>query len=403
MAMRYVAYNREGERVTGVLPVESRARAEEILWGSGHIIVKLRKIGRRPSLAQLMPTLFGVKPLQVITFTRELASLLYSGIPLLQSLRILYQEEEGAAALREALRSVMRDVEEGNPFSLACSRQPAVFSSFYTRLVQVAEEAGELKKILLEIADYMEKQRETQAKIMKALTYPAIVLVMGLGAAGVFVFYALPSMAGLLQEYGAQLPFVSQLLFGAGNFARSYILHAFGVLIVAGLLGWWYLRTPSGKKRWDATLLKMPRVGRIVEHSQMARLCSTISTLLSSGIPLVETIYLARGTTDNTVIREGLSGVYQEVSGGARLEPAIVRQKVFPRLFSQTVGISEETGSLQANLPGLATYYEQETDRAVASATALIEPIVIVTVGVVVAIVAMGVVSGMYSILPQIK
>jgi len=401
MPIQYVAYNQAGDRVTGLLGVESHQRAREILWERDLIIVALKRRRQLLSWAKLLPTIFGVKPLDVIVFTRELASLLESGIALVPSLRILHQQT-GKQSFKEAIRSVIHSLESGDSFSRACERQSSVFPPFYTRLLQVAEETGELRKILLELVDYMEKQRTTAAKIKKALAYPAIVLVVGIGAAFILVTFALPAMTGLFLEFGTELPLATRMLIDLSELAQAYGMYVLAGIIGLGLLAAWYIRTPPGRRQWDRLILKIPLIGKIIERSQLARLCSTMSTLLAAGIPMTETIRLTQDTIENRVIQEGLGDVYRETLTGAGFETAIRRQRIFPPLFSQTVGIGEETGALKSNLAGLATFYEQETDRVIARATDMIEPTVIILIGIIVGFIAVAIMSAMYAVIPQI-
>lgn len=402
MAINYVAYDENGNRVVGNLEVESPERAQEILWGANLVVLSLKKQRKLPSLAELMPTLFGVKSLDLINFSRELASLLGSGIALLPALRVLHELTE-KQALKDAIRSVMRDIEVGLPFSEACSKQSPVFPPLYTRLVQIGEETGELRKNLLEFVDHMERQRALTGKIRKALTYPGMVLTVGLIGAVVLVTVAVPAITKLLVEFHAEMPFLTRLLVSAGSFSQAHGKYVLLIAIVLAVLGWLYLRTKQGRKRWDSFVLKVPLIGKIVQQSQMAQLCSNLTTLLSAGLPTAEALRLSIGATDNSVFREGLSEVYRQVSIGSRLEPALSRQRAFPRLFSQTVGIGEETGALRTNLGGLSNFYEQETDRVTARLTEMIEPTLIIVVGIVVGFVGVAIVSGIYSIVPQIK
>ena len=401
MAVNYVAYDENGDRVVGTLEVESPERAQEILWGSNLVVLGLKKQRKLPSLAELMPTLFGVKPLDLINFSRELASLLGSGIALLPALRVLHELTE-KRALKDAIRSVMHDVEAGYPLSEACTRQQSAFPPFYTRLIQVAEETGELRKILLEIVDHMERQKALAGKIRKALTYPSIVLTVGLIGAFILVTVALPAITGLLAEYQAEMPFTTRLLVSVGSFSQAYGKHVFLITIVLAVLGWLYLRTEQGKKRRDSFILKVPLVGKIVQQSQVTRICSNLTTLLRGGLPTAEALRLSIDTADSSVFREGLSEVYRQVLTGSSLELAISRQRIFPRLLSQTVGIGEETGALRANLEGLSNFYEQETDRATTKFTEMIEPTLIIVVGMVVGFIGAAIVSAIYSIIPQI-
>lgn len=402
MVIKYIAYDENGKRVSGTLEIESTERAQEALAAANLIVLSLKKQFRIPPAAELMPTFFGVKQADVITFSREITSLLESGIALLPSLRVLHELTE-KKAFKDAILALMREVEEGNSFSQACAKQPAIFSPFYIRLVQVAEETGELPKILREVVANMERQKALIGKIKKALTYPAIVLMVGAVAAFVLTTVALPSLTKLLAEYQAEMPLSTRILIGAGHFSQVYGLYALVTIAVLSLLGWRYIKTPSGRKRWHSATLKIPVVGRILHHSQMARLCSSLTTLLGGGLPTAEAIKLSIYAADNSVFQEGLTAVYGEVLTGSRLEPAIMKQKVFPRLFSQTVGIGEESGSLKTNMAGLATFYEQETDRVAARATDMIEPAMIIIIGGVVGFIGVAIVSAIYGMISQIR
>ncbi|MBI2830430.1 MAG: type II secretion system F family protein [Chloroflexi bacterium] len=402
MTIEYVAYNTSGDIVTGVLEAESTSKAQETLWASNLVILSLKKRLRVPSLGELMPTFFGLKAMDIITFTRELASLLQSGIALVPSLTVLHEQTE-KPMLKAAIRSVIRDLEVGKPFSEACANLPSVFPAFYVRLLKIAEETGELAEILIQISVFMERKRAATAKVRKALAYPTIVLIVGMVAAGILIVFALPSMTKLLAEYGAKLPLTTRILMKLGDIGSAYGIYILAFLVSFFLLAWRYIRTSSGKKRWDHALLKVPLFGKIVRNSEMSRLCSSLATMLSGGIPIAEAIRLSGQAIDNTVFQNGVSEVYREILTGSRLEPAVTRQRIFPRLFAQTVRIGEEAGSLQKNLVGLSAYYEQETDRAISRATDLIEPSIIVISGAMVGLVGSAIVSAIYGIIPQIR
>ena len=401
MTINYVAYDEGGNRVAGTLEVESPERAQEILGGSNLVVISLKKQRKLPSLAELVPTLFGVKPQDLIDFSRELASLLGSGIALRPALSVLHELTE-KRALKDTIRSVLRDIEVGLPLSEACTRQQSIFPPFYTRLIQVAEETGELRKILLEIVAHMEKQKALAGKIRKALTYPSVVLTVGLIGSFVLITVALPAITGLLAEYEAEMAFATRVLVNIGSFSQAYGKHVLLIIVALAVLGWLYSRTKQGKKRRDSSILKIPLLGKIIQQSQMTRICSDLTTLLGGGLPTAEALRLSIGAVGNSVFREGLSEVYRQVATGSSLEPAISKQPVFPRLFSQTVGIGEETGALRVNLEGLSNFYEQETDRVTTRFTEMIEPTLIVVVGIVVGFVGVAIMSAIYSIIPQV-
>ncbi|MBI2860801.1 MAG: type II secretion system F family protein [Chloroflexi bacterium] len=401
MAIAYVAYNENGDRVVGSIEVESVERAREALWASNLVILSLKK-ERRFSLSEQIPTLFGVKAVDIITFTRELASLLESGISLVPGLRVIHDMTE-KQALRTAIAAVIRDVEAGKSFSQSCSGQTGVFPGFYIRLLEVAEETGELRKSLLEIVSHMERQRAIAGKIRKALSYPAVVFMVGSVAAVLLITVAMPSLTGLLTEYGVEVPLATRILIGLGSAGQAFgkqLLIAAGVLALAG---WQYARTPGGRRRFDKLLLKVPLIGTVIRYSELARLCSSLATMLQAGLPTAEALRLSIEAVGNSVFREGLTHVYREVLTGSRMETAIMRQPAFPRLLSQTVGVGEAAGSLKVNLAGLANFYEQETERTTSRTTDMIEPAMIIIIGIVVGFIGVAIISAVYSIIPQIK
>lgn len=402
MPIEYVAYDKAGKKVAGVLEIDSSQRAQEALAAADLVVLSLRERGEGKSLSELMPTFFGVKPNDLIAFTRELASLLDSGIPLYAGLGVLY-EETHKGILKKAIRSIMREIEAGVSLYRACGGLPAIFPPFYISLLQVAEETGQLKEALLEIVDYLERQRNIAAKVTRALTYPTIVLIVSFIGAFIVVTYALPPIMALLAEFQARLPLSTRILLSISNAAAAYGRQAFAIVVVLSLLTWQYCRTPSGKKTLDRVTLRIPVIGAIIYRSQMARICSSLTTLLGGGVPTADAIRITAESTENNVFRAAMTDVYRQALSGERLEPAVRKNSVFPRLFAQTVGIGEEGGSLKENLRGLASFYQQEAERAANRATELLEPIIIIFVGGVIAFIGVSTMSAIYGLIPQIR
>ncbi|MBI2851824.1 MAG: type II secretion system F family protein [Chloroflexi bacterium] len=402
MAIEYEAYDRTGKKVTGVLEIDSSDRAQEALIAADLVVLSLRKRGERKTVSELMPTFFGIKPIDIIAFTRELASLLDSGIPLYSALGVLYEETQ-KGVFKKAIRSVTRDIESGISLSRACAKIPSVFPPFYISLLQVAEETGKLKEALLEIVDYLERQRTILSKIRRALTYPTIVFIVSLVGAFIVVTFALPPIVKLLEEYQARLPLSTKILLWVSNAGVAYGKQVLITTVALAFLVWQYSRTSAGKVRLDRVKLKIPVIGGIVYRSQMARLCSSLTTLLGGGVPTADAIRITAESTENSVFREAMTAVYHQALTGDRLEPAIRKQAVFPRLFAQTVGIGEEGGSLKDNLRGLTAFYEQETERAANRATDMVEPTIIIFVGMLVGFIGVSIMSAIYGLIPQIK
>ena len=402
MAFRYVAYNSAGEMVTGTLAVDSEEAAEAAIWQSDLAVVTLKKERRLPSLYQMLPTLLGPKPRDLIAFTRELGTLLEAGIPFLPALRLL-RDQTGNRMFCDALRRVVQDVETGVMFSEACSKHPLVFPELFRRLVAVGEETGEIQPMLKRLVAYMERREAMLSRVRRSLAYPALTLAIGLVAVFVLLTFSLPALTGLFKEYGADLPLTTRILVLLGGLSKAYGGYAGIAVVLVAILAWWYTHTPVGARQWDYLVIRMPVAGETVVRSNMATLASTTSTLLSAGINLTDALDVVTRSTHNAVVRNSLVKVKTSVLTGSSLSVALTEHPVFPRLFAQMVGVGEETGTLERNLEALAAFYEQETEKSVSTLTGMIEPLLILMVGLGVGFIAVSIMSALYGLLQHIK
>lgn len=402
MFYHYRAYNANGEIVKGTIEADSEVRAEEALWQANLVIVSLRKQFQLPTLDELLPTFFGIKRADIITFSRQLATLLRSGVPLLQALRML-RDQVSKATLRKVLDHIISLVQGGNLFSQACAEHPDIFPPAYRRLLPIAEETGNLDHILTQLAIHLEKEAVTAQKIQGAIRYPAMVMVLALVAVVVLINLVLPAMAGLLKEFGGELPLVTRLVIGFSNFVTQWGLHLLLGLLVLGAAAVWYGRTPEGALKWDKFLLRLPVYGGVKIKSSIARLTRTLALLLSSGVSLTESLDLLIQTTEGPALRKALTEVRADVLAGHSLADALANRPIMPRLLTQMIGVGEQTGELQANCDALSLFYEEEADRAVANLTGVIEPAMILVVGGIVGLIAVAVITPMYSLISTIK
>lgn len=402
MAIKYVAYSWLGQKLEGVLQVEREEDARQALKRDELIPYRLAPVRRRRSLVQLMPSLFKPPPKELIEFTRSLAALLKSGIPLRDALRS-YQRQTRSLGVREMLRRVIEDIEGGDTFSEACSRHPAMFPDFYVRLLTVGEATGGVVLTLERLLETVERRKAIRDKVKAALVYPAISFVVAIVVGFILVTYSLPAMTKLLKEYGGELPLATKLLISVSNFAQSYRLQiaAYALGGTAVLVG--YVRTRHGARVRDRVLLRVPVAGRVILHSNVFSLTSTFSTLLEAGVAPVESLQLSREGLNNVVLQERLAKVIAEVSAGTSLGTAFQLHWPSPPLLSQGVVTGELSGNLPTALQALAEFYEQETSRAVSGATELIQPAVILLVGGMVGFVAVAVIAGIYSTLGSVK
>ncbi len=402
MVVKYVAYTWEGQKVEGVLEVDREEEARELLQQDNLIPYRLVRVRASRSLVQLMPALFPVKPKDYIEFTRGLGSLLRSGIPIRESLLIL-RNQTSSLGLKEVLRRIVQDIENGERFSDACARHPSVFSGFYLRMLRVGEAGGGMDQTMLKLAETLEKRKLARDKVKGALTYPAISLVVAIGVATILITYSLPSLVELLESYGGTMPANTRLLLAIGEFVSDYRFHLLFGLAGSLVAGYFYLRTRLGIRTRDRLLLKMPIVGRVIMENNLFSLTSTFSALLEAGIPSVEALRLSGDSLNNVVLRERLVLVVEEAERGARLGPAFQQHWPSPPLLSQGIITGETSGNLLNTLHGLADYYEYEAGKSVAGMTELIQPAVILIVSLLVGFVATSVITGIYSSLQSIE
>lgn len=405
MALQYRAYNWVGKQVSGVLDTDSEEAAYDMLERDGLIPYRIQPVGggRRWSFRRLIPILFKPKSQELIGYTTELASLLRSGIPLREAL-VVTRDGSRSIGFREALRRVVARIEEGERFSDACASVPWVFPSYYIRILRVAEATGSLAPTLQNLGESLEKEKRVRDRVRRALTYPAIAMVVAAGAGTILLTYALPALLGFLEEFaGEELPFTTRALIAVRG-----VLAAYGVAIIGGILGATAafliaLRTRRGVEVKDRVLLKLPVIGKTLLMKNTFSIASTMTTLLRNGVPPMDAIQLAEHSVKNSVILRALEEVAEDVSQGTRLAEAFQNQTIFPSLLSQAIVTGEMGGNLRDTLAGVAEYYENETEKSVASATELIQPAIILIVAGVVGFVAVGIISGIYSSLGAVR
>lgn len=402
MAYKYVAYTRTGERVQGTLNVASEAAAEEALWRSDYIIVSLRQARAGADLAAMMPTFFGVKTRDLIVFSRQLATLIESGITILSGLQML-AEETGSKPLQKALQEVSEDVQEGETLSNALRKQPQTFPSIYSRMIEIGERMGNMESVLKQVATYMEKREALTRKLRGAMAYPAFIISLALGVAFLMITFTLPGIMGLFGEFEIELPTPTKILMAITDFSSAYRsqMVAGAVLVVTVIV--LYLRTPIGQRHRDILLLKIPLIGAITIQSNVAQLCHTMSILLRAGLPMSEIMNLIVDTMGNVVIKEAFGRVRTAMLEGQGLSQPIRQEKVFPSLLAQMVRVGEETGTLDTNLETLAVFYEEEADRKINALTGMMEPALMLFVGGMVGFLAVSVIMPMYTMMGAMR
>lgn len=362
------------------------------IGGSSVALVKaqLRKQGVKPSKVKkkakplLSPSKPKIKPMDIAVFTRQLATMMKAGIPLVQSFEIVGESLENPT-MRELVFKVRDDVASGNNFADTIRKHPRQFDELYCNLVDSGEQSGALETMLDRLATYKEKSEALKSKIKKAMNYPITVIAVALIVTGILLIKVVPQFAETFSSFGAELPMVTQYVMRISDFAIAWWLH---ILIGLGIFGYIFKEAKFRSKAFAEWLerlsLKMPVFGDIIEQSALARFTRTLSTTFAAGVPLVEALDSVAGATGNVVYRQATWKIRDDVTSGQQLTASIKSTGLFPVMVIQMVSIGEESGALDAMLDKCANYYEAEVDNAVDGLTAMMEPLIMAILGVLV-------------------
>jgi len=325
-------------------------------------------------------------------FSRQLATMLAAGIPLVQAFEIVGSGHENAA-MQKLILTIKTDVEGGSSLAEGLAKQPLYFDDLFVNLVESGEQAGALESLLDKIATYKEKTEAIKKKIKKALTYPAAVLVVALVVTTILLIFVIPSFEDLFQGFGADLPTFTRMVIDLSLFVRTKGI--FIVMIIGGFVAtflYFQKRSRPFRHFLDRVMLKLPVVGPILEKASIARYARTLSTMFSAGVPLVEALESVAGATGNIVYETGVMQMRDEVATGQRLQQAMENTDLFPNMVIQMIAVGEESGSLDEMSGKVADFYEADVDDAVDNLSSLLEPMIMAILGVLVG----GLVVAMY-------
>ncbi len=328
----------------------------------------------------------------VSIFSRQLATMLAAGIPLVQAFEIVGAGHENAA-MQKLIFSIKADVEGGSSLAEALAKQPLYFDDLFVNLVEAGEQAGALETLLDKIATYKEKTEAIKKKIKKALTYPAAVLVVALVVTTILLIFVIPSFEDLFKGFGADLPTFTRMVIDLSFFVRSNGVYI--VMLISGIVATFlYFKKRSRPFRHflDRLMLRAPIVGPILEKASIARYARTLSTMFAAGVPLVEALESVAGATGNIVYEVGVLQIRDEVATGQRLQQSMENTDLFPNMVIQMIAVGEESGSLDAMSAKVADFYEEDVDNAVDNLSSLLEPMIMAILGVLVG----GLVVAMY-------
>jgi type IV pilus assembly protein PilC len=382
MSMRMFLWegrSRGGVAHKGEVEADSRQAAIATLRQQ-HIVVTAIK----PKPRDLTLPGFGgkVSEKDLVLFTRQFATMIEAGLPLVQGLDILSKQTENKA-FSKVIVEVKKEVEGGSTFADALRKYPRIFDDLYVNLVQAGEVAGVLDTTFARLAGYIEKARSLKGKVKSAMVYPAAIVFVAVSVIIFLMIFVIPVFAQMFQDFGGTLPWPTKFVIGVSHFLKNYILFAIPVLIVAVVAFKQYYRTEVGKRLTHRTLLKLPIFGSLLQKAAIARFSRTLSTLLSSGVPILDSLDITARTAGNKVLEEAVLASIGSIKEGQTLATPLAKYPVFPPMVVQMVEIGDVTGELDAMLSKIADFYEEEVDRAVEALTALLEPMMMVFLGTV--------------------
>jgi type IV pilus assembly protein PilC len=379
--------DRQGKKVKGEMEAASVAFVNATLRRQGINPVKVQK--QRAALFKFKKR---ISPKDIAVFTRQLATMLQAGIPLAQAFDIIGKGHENPS-MQRLIMTIKQDIEAGTNLTTALGKHPLYFDRLYCHLVAAGEQAGILDGILEKLATYKEKIEAIKGKIKSAMFYPTAVVVVAFIVTAVLLYFVIPQFENLFQSFGADLPAPTQFVV---NLSRAF--QEWWWAIIGGIVGtvvaavFSYKRSLKLQYAMDRFLLRAPIFGEIVKKATIARFARTLGTMFAAGVPLVEALEAVAGATGNRVYYDGTMKIKADVSTGTQLQTAMNATGLFPNMVVQMVAIGEESGELDTMLGKIADFYEREVDDAVAALSSLIEPIIIVFLGVVIG----GMVVAMY-------
>jgi type IV pilus assembly protein PilC len=400
MLYQYIACNEQGEIVRGRLTAVSEEAVNDIMSYAGYRLINLKPYIPFLSMERLKGKLFPIKPMEIILFYRQLALLLESGVNIVTSLELL-QEQLSNQNLKRVMFDILSDLRSGNQLSVAMSKHPEVFSQLSCRTLSIGEQTGGLETMLRQIADYMEKEVNAGKGIKSALTYPIIAAVVTVVVVGILVGFVLPAFSNLYGSLGVELPAMTRMMMDLSTMVQDNGLTIMLVLLIAGGLAIIYIKTPDGSYNLDKLVLRLPLLGRVKHLSELGRCCRSISILYTAGLPLTEIMPLIIQGTNNKVVARALYNVHQDMLNGEGLSQPMSKNPLFLPMMVRMVKVGEETGSLDASLLAIAQNYEAEAEDKTKSLIGMIQPVMTLIIAGVVGMIALSMVSAMYSIYGQ--
>ncbi len=380
-AFRYVVKDKVGKTHSGTLEVESRNVLIERLWKQEFVVLSIEEKPQGKAVLRVgQPR---VRSDQLVIFSRQLATMVDSGIPITPALDVLADQMEDKN-FRTTLKKIRDDIEAGASLSESLGRHPRIFSNFFVNMVRAGELSGRLDEILDRVASYIEKVSVLTGKVRASLFYPAFVTVLSLCITTFLIVVIVPKFKEIFHSLGGELPLPTRILLGISEFMGRYLAIEAVALILFGVLCKLYVGTPGGRLWFDRTVLRLPIIGKLLRKVFVARFSRTLATLVKSGVPILSALEIVAKTAGNKVVERAVMSARTSIKEGENIADPLAHSKVFPTMVTRMIAVGERTGELEKMLTKIADFYESEVDVAITALTSLIEPMVIAVLGLVI-------------------
>lgn len=398
MLFSYKAIDAAGATRDGTVDAISLESAIETVEARGYKIISMTPIQSSSSILDINITWFErVSTREIVILSRQIATLFEAQVSALRIFRLLGAEAENPK-LQRIMADVSNDLQGGSSISRALAQHPDVFTPFYISMVKAGEESGTLEKTFMFLADYLDRTYEIMSKARNALIYPAFVISIFIGVMVLMLTLVIPSISVILEESGQELPIYTEIVIGLSNFLRNYMGFIIVLLVMFGVVLWQFQKTEAGKRTIDEFKLTIPVVGSLYERLFLTRICDNLSTMLSSGISMVQALEVTAEVVDNRVFKEIIEDTIVSVKGGRSFADSIAEYPEIPSILAQMSKVGEETGKLGDILSTLAAFYRREVNNTVDTLISLIEPAMIVLLGLGVGVLLASVLMPIYNI-----
>lgn len=396
MKLNYKAVTEDGKIVRGVIEAKDVAGAAIYLRNRGFLPIKISKRDEKGVL-KYIPFLNRTKSSDVVFFTRQLSSMLSSGLTIMQALNIL-KEQIQSPVMAEIVRGIILEIEEGKSFSEAISKYPNVFSPIYISLIKASETSGLLDKIMLRLSENLEKNEKLKSTVKSALMYPVIVLIAMTAVMIIMMFFVMPQLLSLYESLNIELPITTKIVMGISNFIMTFWPFVIGGVVLLGFLFKRWHKTETGQLLVDSIILRLPVFGKLIKQTVLTEFTRTFGLLVGAGTLVVEALRQSSNVAGNIHYKNAIIGVSKRVERGITIGDALSAYPLFPPMVVEMVKIGEQTGKLDESLSRVSEYYEREVDQTVKTLTTAMEPIMMVVLGIGVAFLIISVITPIYKL-----